>query len=74
MMLTEPNITADELKSIKCPTLVLAGEFDMICEKETRIIAEHIPNSTLNIIKGRGHGDYVVNSDFLKNIITEYLK
>lgn len=74
MMLTEPNITVDELKSIKCPTLVLAGEFDMICEKETRIIAEHIPNSTLNIIKGRGHGDYVVNSDFLKNIITEYLK
>lgn len=74
MMLTEPNITADELKSIKCPTLVLAGEFDMICEKETTHNAEHIPNSTLNIIKGRGHGDYVVNSDFLKNIITEYLK
>lgn len=74
MMLNEPNITADELKSIKCPTLVLAGEFDMICEKETCLISKYIPNSTLNIIKGKGHGDYVVNSDFLKDIITEYIE
>lgn len=74
MMLSEPNITVSELKKIKCPTLVLAGEFDIICEKETRLIADSIPNSTLKIIKGKSHGDYVVNSDFLKNIIIEYIE
>ena len=72
MMLDEPNITADELKKITCPTLVLAGEFDMINEKETKIIAESIPNSTLKILKGKHHGDYVVNSDFLKDTIIEF--
>lgn len=69
MMLTEPNITTAELKKIKCPVLVLAGEFDMIAEKETRLIADSIPNATLKIIKGKGHGDYVVNSDYLKDIM-----
>lgn len=69
MMLTEPSITISELNRIKCPVLVLAGEFDMICEKETRLIADSIPNATLKIIKGKGHGDYVVNSDYLKDII-----
>lgn len=73
MMLTEPDITAAELRRIKCPTLVLAGEFDIICEKETRQIADSIPNSTLKIIKGKGHGDYVVNSDYLKDIIKNYI-
>lgn len=73
MMLSEPNITVSELKKIKCPTLVLAGEFDIICEKETRLIADSIPNSTLRIIKGKGHGDYVVNSDYLRGTITEYI-
>ena len=73
MMLNEPNITTAELNKIECPTLVLAGEFDMITKKETKQIADGIPNSTLKIIKGKGHGDYVVNSDYLKDIITEYM-
>lgn len=73
MMLKEPDISTAELNKITCPTLVLAGEFDMISEKETKQIADGIPNSTLKIIKGKGHGDYVVNSDYLKNIIIEYM-
>lgn len=74
MMLREPNITEFELNKITCPTLVLAGEFDMITENETRKIAESIPCASLKILKGKHHGDYVVNSDFLKEIITEFIK
>lgn len=74
MMLCEPNITADELKKITCPTLVLAGEFDIIAERETKAIANNIPNSALKILKDKHHGDYVVNSDFLKDIIIEFNK
>ena len=66
-------IECGELKKIKCPTLVLAGEFDIIRKKETHLIADSIPNSTLRIIKGKGHGDYVVNSDYLRGTITEYI-
>lgn len=73
MMLNEPDISTAELNKITCPTLVLAGEFDMIKEIETRRIANGIPNAALKIIKGKGHGDYVVNSDYLKTIITEYM-
>lgn len=72
MMLREPNITSAQLQKITCPTLVLAGEFDMITENETKMIAQNIPDSTLKIFKGKHHGDYVVNSDFLKDTIIEF--
>lgn len=72
MMLKEPNVTIAQLNKITCPTLVLAGEFDMITEKETKTIAQSIPNAVLKIFKGKHHGDYVVNSDFLKDTIIEF--
>ena len=55
MLLTEPRHTADELKSIKCPVLVMAGEKDVIKEGHTKLIAEHIPNSTLHIGPNETH-------------------
>lgn len=45
-----------KLKKITCPTLVLAGQNDWICSpNQSKIIAKHIKNSTLKIIKGAGH-------------------
>lgn len=52
LMVNEPNIKIEELHSIQIPTLVIAGENDMIKEKHTREIANNIPNAKLSIIKG----------------------
>lgn len=52
LMVNEPNIDPESLKSINVPTLVIAGSNDMIKEEHTRQIAENIPNSKLSIIKG----------------------
>ncbi|MBP1556233.1 MAG: alpha/beta hydrolase, partial [Oscillospiraceae bacterium] len=43
MMLNEPHITAEELSSIKVPTTVIAGEKDLVRQKETEAIAAAIP-------------------------------
>lgn len=74
MMLTEPNIKKTDLEKIIIPTLVLAGSKDLIKEKHTRLIAKHIPNSTLKIVNGEDHGSYIVHSEKLYPILTEYLK
>lgn len=45
-----------KLKKITCPTLILAGQNDWVCSpKQSRIMAEYIPNSKLKIFKKCGH-------------------
>jgi pimeloyl-ACP methyl ester carboxylesterase len=55
MLLNEPHISVESLKTISAPTLVMAGERDMIREKHTRLIAKNIFNSKLVIFKGATH-------------------
>lgn len=55
LLQTEPKHTFEELKSITCPVLVVAGEKDVIKEAHTRSIAANILNSTLLIAPKETH-------------------
>ena len=72
MMLTQPNISKEELEKITIPTLVLAGSNDMISEDNTKEIAQYIKNSTLNILEGETHSSYVVHSPKLFDLIKSF--
>lgn len=75
MTLHEPNITREQLLSVKAKTMVCAGSRDMIQESDTRYIAATIPNATLNIMEGETHTSTVVKSDkFAKNCIAFFEK
>lgn len=74
LMLTEPDITPEELKQITIPTTVIAGEKDLIQEKETRKIADSIPDSRLMILPGEGHGSYIIHQTKIADIILEVLR
>lgn len=52
LMTTQPHIRPDSLAALTMPTLVVAGDRDMIREKHTRLIAQSIPNSQLAILPG----------------------
>lgn len=43
------------LQSIQVPTLVAVGQFDYVCSKAARLLAQTIPNATLKIIADSGH-------------------
>jgi len=55
MMLREPNIPLKALESLKAPTLVLAGDHDVIRDEHTVAIYQHIPNSALAIFPNSTH-------------------
>lgn len=55
LLLTEPNINPDALKKIQAPTLVMAGEHDVMPEKHTKLIADKIPNGKMLIFKDGDH-------------------
>lgn len=55
MMFDHPNIPLTALNSIKVPTLVLAGDHDLIRDEHTVAIFQHIPNSQLAIFPNATH-------------------
>ncbi len=59
MMLTEPNITAEDLQKITCPAYIVAGEFDIMWLSDTVFIHQNTKNSEIAIIKGENHSSYV---------------
>ena len=73
MMLDEPNIPLEDLHKITIPVHVLAGEKDVIKYEHTKLIADNINNSTLEIIKGEKHGSYIIHSDIIYEIIKKYI-
>lgn len=73
MMIKEPNISRKDLEKIEIPTYVLAGEKDVIMEEHTRLIAENIKNSKLEIIPKENHYSYVVHSEKIYDIIKKYI-
>ena len=72
IMLDEPNISVADLKKIEIPTLVLAGENDVIKRAHTQLIASNITDSTLKIIPNETHSSYVVHSKKLYHLIREF--
>jgi pimeloyl-ACP methyl ester carboxylesterase len=56
MMIDEPNIAYEDMKRIQCPTLVMAGDHDMIKLEHTIKIFQSIPNASLCIFPDSNHG------------------
>ncbi len=74
MMLEQPNITKEQLNSIKIPSYIIAGEFDIMFLEDTLFIAENIENSTYAIIKGSDHGDYVHDGKRSSVLVREFME
>lgn len=55
LMLFEPQIRREELSAVSVPTLVIAGDDDLIPAAHTRLIAESIPGASLVFLRGT-HG------------------
>ncbi|MCS7026579.1 MAG: alpha/beta hydrolase [Bryobacteraceae bacterium] len=55
MMLSHPNIDPKELRKITAPTLVLAGDHDLITDEHTIEIFHHLPNAQLCIFPDATH-------------------
>jgi pimeloyl-ACP methyl ester carboxylesterase len=65
LMLEEPNIDLSSLAGVTNPTLVIAGEDDLIYPEVFHNVAAAIPNAILLIFGEQDHASYVVETDFL---------
>ena len=74
MILNEPNITREELGTIRIPVLVTAGADDMIKTDHTKSLADALPNSELMIFEGETHGSYILGSEKIGDELIRFLQ
>lgn len=73
LMVHDPRIKPEELSRIQNPTLVIAGDKDMIKDSHTRLIAASIPGAELAILPG----DHFVankNPDAFNEAVLRFLR
>ena len=69
LMISGPHLKGEDFENIKVPSLVIAGEKDVVKEKDTKFIASSIKDSKLLILKGEDHGSYIIHSTKIAEII-----
>lgn len=55
LMVEHPSIAPERLERIKVPVLVIAGQYDMVREKHTILIAKSLPHAQLAILPNGTH-------------------
>ncbi len=68
----EPHITLQQLSTIKCPSLIISGDHDVILPEHTLLIARNIPQSYAWILPNSGHSTPIFYKDEFNKKVDEF--
>jgi len=74
MISRQPNITVEQLARIRPPTLVLAGDDDMITVEHSAALYRAIPNSELALVPGTSHALIMEKPDLVNRLVIDFLE
>ncbi|MBB6460516.1 alpha/beta fold hydrolase [Flammeovirga kamogawensis] len=69
-----PDMSPEDLNTIRIPVLVLAGENDVIVDEHTKLIANSLPNSELYIFPNQGHYAPIECPEDFNNAVIQFLQ
>jgi pimeloyl-ACP methyl ester carboxylesterase len=72
LMELQPNITAEDLRKIEAPVLVLSSDRDLIQEEHTLFIYRNIPKANLCIFPGESHWMTTTNPELFNSTVAKY--
>jgi pimeloyl-ACP methyl ester carboxylesterase len=72
LLINEPHLTVEQLHTIKCPSLIIGGDHDILLPKHTMLIAESIPKSYLWILPNSGHSTPVFYKDIFNKTVDDF--
>ncbi|MEZ0538981.1 alpha/beta fold hydrolase [Fibrella arboris] len=70
----QPNIPLQALQAIKSPSLIMAGDRDLIVTAHTVAIAQNVPNSWLWIVPHCGHATLIDRADEFNTKVSEFFR
>jgi pimeloyl-ACP methyl ester carboxylesterase len=74
LLVEQPHISTGQLQGIKCPTLVIAGDHDVIRTEHTMLIAQNIPQSYLWILPNSGHSTPIVYKNQFNATVADFFR
>ena len=74
LMLEEPNISEEDLRKIKIPVLITVAEKDIVTTSHAEYIAKTIHDYRLVIVPKEDHGSYIIHSEKLFPLISDFIK
>lgn len=69
-----PNLKYEDLKAIQCPSLIMAGDKDVIKTEHTVKIAESIPKGQLAIIPNSTHSVVVEKPELFNSLVMDFFE
>jgi pimeloyl-ACP methyl ester carboxylesterase len=74
MMLYQPDISFEDLQSIWCPVLVMAGDHDIIKPAHTMMIFQSITAASLCIFPDSNHGVCQQHPDLFNKVVLDFFR
>ncbi|TCZ68306.1 alpha/beta hydrolase [Flaviaesturariibacter aridisoli] len=74
LLAEEPRIDPAALAGVRCPTLVIGGDHDVIRTEHTLLIARSIPRAYLWILPASGHSTPVVYHDLFNEVVDGFFR
>src|SRR5665647_1485094 len=68
----QPNIPLSALHEIKCPSLIIGGDHDLIKIEHTTLIYQNIPRAYLWIVPDSGHGTLIEHKDEFNKKVDDF--
>ena len=69
----EPHITLAQLHTIQAPSLIMAGDHDLLSLEHTLVIYHNIPHANLWIVPNSGHPTMIDQPDDFNRKVDEFL-
>lgn len=69
---SQPHISLDSLKKIRCPSLIICGDHDLISIEHTVQIYRGIPHSALWVVPHSGHATLIEHSNEFNRVVDQF--
>ena len=68
----EPHIALSDLRAIRCPSLIICGDHDLISIEHTTKIFQNIPQAALWVVPHSGHATLIEHRDDFNKLVDEF--
>lgn len=72
LLVEQPHIPLSDLHKIKCPSLIIGGDHDVIKEEHTMLIYKNIPKAYLWILPASGHSTPIVYKEDFNKVVDRF--
>ena len=70
----QPNVPLENLNAIRCPSLIVCGDDDLITIEHTAAIYRHIPRAYLWVLPHSGHATLTEHRDEFNRMVDSFFK